>query len=101
MGTNSQIIIEGSLFYNNLATDQLATSVMLSDRSKLLVRNTTWQYNKAGTAAAISVFRTSQVELIDSQFLNNVAQQQVGVILIEQDCTGTILRCNFEQNAAI
>ena len=36
----------------------------------------------------------------NSKALQNVAKQQVGAILLEQDCTAEIRFCRFERNSA-
>lgn len=83
MGTKSVMVLENNLFFNNRAKNQLATSVMLSDRSYLEVRDCDWEYNHAGTAAAISITRNSEARIYGSSFYRNIADQQVGVILLE------------------
>lgn len=95
------MVLEDNLFFNNRAKNQLATSVMLSDRSFAEVRKCFWEYNHAGTAAAISITRNSESKIKNSRFYRNIADQQVGVILLEQNCIGHIENSIFEQNAAM
>jgi len=75
--------MEHSLFFNNNAADNLATSVLVAGRSDLTMFNTTFEYNMAGTAPVASVVRASSLTIESSNFSKNVANAQVGALLVE------------------
>ena len=63
--------------------------------------NVLFQYNVAGTAPGVYVTRKSSLNVVESYFRNNAATQQVGAILLEQNCELDISFSEFTQNAAI